>query len=387
MDTASTSPSQRRLFFYVAPNASEREQQAAQFIASLLRRDKEAAWTEALGQMAELDSYEGAAICKVLGYNLRPEALPALECDSYHSTLLGPWSLEVIDSACYEELCERIAMRGRLESKHGEEAALQFEQACLVQGQPFVGKDDALVCFSTEGASLSLSTSGKMKPLLLDFEQVAYRQRLLRGGRLKEAVARACMQGLGERVRIFDATAGLGRESMILAHAGAQVFSFERQIPIWVILADALLRAQTSRFFPFTLPHLLPVGTIKDFAAFAAFATAGGAAKAATATAAETAAEAATSAMPDVIYYDPMFPERESSALVKKEMVLFKKLIGADKDTVEFLEQAVALATKRVVVKRPSSAPQMVSAHVEPSHEVDGGQCRFDCYKPLNSAL
>lgn len=53
-----------------------------------------------------------------------------------------------------------------------------------------------------------------------------------------------------------------------------------------------------------------------------------------------------------VIYLDPMFPHRDKSALVKKEMRLFRPLAGDDDDTPDLLEAALALATHRVVVKR-----------------------------------
>ena len=124
-----------------------------------------------------------------------------------------------------------------------------------------------------------------------------------------------------------------------------------------MILCDALNRAARSRFFPFPLPQLQPLGTIKDYATYGLTA-------------------------PDVIYYDPMFPERDSSAQVKKEMVLFKQLIGADQDSLDFLATAVGIATQRVVVKRPHDAEPLalLEQGIERSHFIDGGMCRFDCY-------
>lgn len=272
------------------------------------------------------------------------------------------WTLKLIDDdtlALWQEHCKAKA-KGRVASEDTD-GSLALEVP--------------LVLFDASGAALALPTMGKMKPLHLDFENAGYRQRLLRGGRIKEPVARAVMQGLkprAERLLVFDATAGLGRESMILAHAGSQVYAFERQLPIWCILCDALQRAQRSRFFPFPLPQLQKLGTIRDYAAAGATAIAGGA---------ESVA-GALAALPDVIYYDPMFPERESSAQVKKEMVLFQQLIGSDSDTLEFLEVAVALAVQRVVVKRPHDAPPLVipERNIERSHFIDGGMCRFDCY-------
>lgn len=45
---------------------------------------------------------------------------------------------------------------------------------------------------------------------------------------------------------IFDATAGLGRESLILQSAGARVYMFERNPVIWLLLVSAMKKAQVS---------------------------------------------------------------------------------------------------------------------------------------------
>ena len=278
--------------------------------------------------------------------------------------LYEDWVAVVINHQEYTELLQLAKEGAKLIAKHGVQS---FNTS---SSSSYYGLDDALISFDKEGAGLTLLNQIKMKPLLLDFELLSYRQRLLRGGRQKEPVARAVMNGLEDGALVFDATAGLGRESMILAHAGAKVVSFERQLPIWIILNDALKRAQGSRFFPFTLPVLSPIGTIKDYSL----------ALAGTDNHSLTLANDLNNARPEVIYYDPMFPERENSAQVKKDMFVFQQVIGEDKDIIEFLELALELAVKRVVLKRPSYAPPLAIAGLERSYFVDGGQCRFDCY-------
>lgn len=278
--------------------------------------------------------------------------------------LYEDWFAVGINHQEYTELLQLAKEGAKLIAKHGVQS---FNTSSY---SSYYGLDDALISFDKEGAGLTLLNQIKMKPLLLDFELLSYRQRLLRGGRQKEPVARAVMNGLEDGALMFDATAGLGRESMILAHAGAKVVSFERQLPIWIILNDALKRAQGSRFFPFTLPVLSPIGTIKDYSL----------ALAGTDNHSLTLANDLNNARPEVIYYDPMFPERENSAQVKKDMFVFQQVIGEDKDIIEFLELALELAVKRVVLKRPSYAPPLAVAGLERSYFVDGGQCRFDCY-------
>ena len=81
---------------------------------------------------------------------------------------------------------------------------------------------------------------------------------------------------------------------------------------------------------------------------------------------------------PQVIYLDPMFPHREKSAEVKKEMRLFRPLAGEDLDAPALLEVALTLATHRVVVKRPRKAPAI--AGTPPGYALQGKSSRFDIY-------
>jgi 16S rRNA (guanine1516-N2)-methyltransferase len=81
---------------------------------------------------------------------------------------------------------------------------------------------------------------------------------------------------------------------------------------------------------------------------------------------------------PQVIYLDPMFPHRDKSALVKKEMRLFRPLTGDDDDAPALLEAALALATHRVVVKRPRKAPAIGGG--APAYVLEGKSSRFDIY-------
>ena len=85
-----------------------------------------------------------------------------------------------------------------------------------------------------------------------------------------------------------------------------------------------------------------------------------------------------TAERPDVVYLDPMFPHRKKSAAVKKEMRLFQQLLGPDEDADALLQPALALALKRVVVKRPAGAPYL--ADKKPQIEMQGKANRFDIY-------
>jgi 16S rRNA (guanine1516-N2)-methyltransferase len=81
---------------------------------------------------------------------------------------------------------------------------------------------------------------------------------------------------------------------------------------------------------------------------------------------------------PEVIHLDPMFPHRDKSALVKKEMRLFRALAGDDPDAPRLLEAALDVATHRVVVKRPRKAPPL--AGPPPRHVIEDKTSRYDLY-------
>jgi 16S rRNA (guanine1516-N2)-methyltransferase len=82
----------------------------------------------------------------------------------------------------------------------------------------------------------------------------------------------------------------------------------------------------------------------------------------------------------DVIYVDPMFPEKNKSALVKKDMQILQQLVGKDEDADELFELALSKATKRVVVKRHRHAP--IINNQKPSHSITGKSTRYDVYLP-----
>jgi 16S rRNA (guanine1516-N2)-methyltransferase len=87
--------------------------------------------------------------------------------------------------------------------------------------------------------------------------------------------------------------------------------------------------------------------------------------------------------VPDIIYLDPMYPERKKSASVKKNMQLLQQLLGKDEDTSELLEVALLTARKRVVVKRPKSANPVTDK--KPTYQVSSKNTRYDIY--VNSRL
>lgn len=84
--------------------------------------------------------------------------------------------------------------------------------------------------------------------------------------------------------------------------------------------------------------------------------------------------------VPDVIYMDPMYPERKKSALVKKDMQILHKLIGPPSDELNrnLLNQALQLARQRVVIKRPENASEIDGP--PPTLKFSSKKTRYDVY-------
>lgn len=190
----------------------------------------------------------------------------------------------------------------------------------------------------------------RQKPIAVDFFSAAALHRQRFGGGRSQAIAKAV--GLSKRpdMTVLDATAGLGRDAWVLASLGAQVWMLERHPIVRLLLSDGLNRAVAAGLFAEALTlengNLIEGVQLKQ--------------------------------RPGVVYLDPMFPERRSSAAVKKEMTVFHELVGPDDDADSLLEPALALAVYRVVVKRPRHAPDL--AGQKPALVLSGKSSRLDIY-------
>ncbi|MBT8439949.1 MAG: class I SAM-dependent methyltransferase, partial [Gammaproteobacteria bacterium] len=81
---------------------------------------------------------------------------------------------------------------------------------------------------------------------------------------------------------------------------------------------------------------------------------------------------------PDVIYIDPMYPERKKSALVKKDMQILQRLLDKDHDAERLLKTALECAGNRVVVKRPIHAEPV--GNIEADTSISSKKTWFDVY-------
>lgn len=182
--------------------------------------------------------------------------------------------------------------------------------------------------------------------------------RLQHGGGRGELIAKACGVKKDFTPAIVDATAGFGKDSLLLASLGCQVRMLERSPLVAALLADGWQRAQLEP----ALQPILPRMQLHH------------------ANAMDWLQSLPSELYPDVVYLDPMFPERVNSAKVKKDMQAFHLAVGSDEDSDALLMPALAVAKKRVVVKRPRHA-QHLAGH-KPDLVYEGESSRFDVYLP-----
>lgn len=203
----------------------------------------------------------------------------------------------------------------------------------------------------------------KLGAIFVDLVSGAVAHRRKFGGGKGQAIAKAAGLNKGTTPTVLDGTAGLGRDAFVLASLGCKVQMVERHPVVAALLDDGLERARQDAEIGqwvserMSLIHASSLNALNDLANDADF------------------------VKPDVVYLDPMYPHPENkkkSALVKKEMRVFQSLVGADLDADGLLEPALALAAKRVVVKRPDYANWLNER--KPSMAIETKKNRFDVY-------
>ena len=207
------------------------------------------------------------------------------------------------------------------------------------------------------GAGLQFAElgAGAAGPVRVDFVEGAVAHRRKFGGGSGQMIARAVGVHPGVLPTVLDATAGLGRDAFVLAGLGCTPTLIERQPLIAALLEDGLRRAQADPEVAAIVARMsLRQGDAIELM------------------------RAWPDEPPQVVYLDPMFPHHDKSALVKKEMRLFRPLAGDDEDAPALLAAALALAANRVVVKRPRKAPAIAGA--KPGYVIEGKSSRFDIY-------
>ncbi|MCK7544454.1 class I SAM-dependent methyltransferase [Marinobacter bryozoorum] len=237
-------------------------------------------------------------------------------------------------------------------------------------GAPWLGVvsprhiDDCPAILWLDDNGLCLQATGRKAPGPVRAEFVAGKAgyRLAHGGGTGQLIARAVgLKRTHQTLHILDATAGLGQDAFVLAGLGHRVTMLERSPVIHALLEDGLARAAGDET---TAPVVARMALIHaDSISW-------------------LQQRAGQEPVADVIHLDPMFPHRDKSAAVKKEMQLFRPIVGDDPDAADLLAAALDCARYRVVVKRSRRAPAIPGP--APALKLDGKSSRYDVY-PLRA--
>jgi len=158
-------------------------------------------------------------------------------------------------------------------------------------------------------------------------------------------LGRACGLDGKKTPSLLDATAGFGLDGLALARKGAEVCLVEREPLLWALIRDLIRRLQA--------PHTeLMLG--------------------------DSAQLLERKCRFDVIYFDPMFPERRKSALPGKRMQYLAALLGEPRAFDQSLiPLAQSRARSRVVLKRRLKDPVALA----PDWTLRGRSIRYDVYQ------
>jgi len=198
-------------------------------------------------------------------------------------------------------------------------------------------------------------TDDQVGPVYCDFMSGDFRRR--RAGSLRGELLAKAIGYRGVPLTVVDATAGFGRDAMLLALLGCRVTAIERDRVVAALLVDGVHRALG---YPDLMDAVerLELMTDDSRSYFGRLQT-----------------------PPDVIYLDPMFVSKNRSARPKKELWALSRLVRDEDDGASLLAAALATGCRRVVVKRPDNgAPLEAPDGRQPDTQFRGKTVRFDVY-------
>ncbi|WP_408096689.1 class I SAM-dependent methyltransferase [Peredibacter sp. HCB2-198] len=189
----------------------------------------------------------------------------------------------------------------------------------------------------------------KEKPIgiEIDRELSRHEEYLKKSSVHKELLAKAIGVKGTHRPQVLDLTAGMLGDSLLMLAFGCEVWATERHPVIRFLIQSALKNAQHPKLQNFHFQ----------------------------ATSAQEILE--NGPRTEVIYFDPMFEDINEKASPRKEMRIFRNVVGSDQDAIQVFEKALGKKTKRLVVKRPRHSANLSKA---PSVQYIGKSTRYDVY-------
>ncbi len=220
----------------------------------------------------------------------------------------------------------------------GELAAL-LDAAIITAAQ--LPQTEYLIEVKLGKPGLKVVSRPDLKPIIVDFSHA-------RKNTGKDPLLRAIGAATNS---VIDATAGWCSDAVHLARHGLNVVAIEQNKMVAALsmcarrhISDADLKAR------FTLLQGNSITVLERLAQF-----------------------------PDVVYLDPMYPEKNKSAAVKKELAVLQQILGPGGNDAGLFDRAMQAARRRVVVKRPHYAAPIAPGK---TGETRTKSVRFDIYRP-----
>jgi 16S rRNA (guanine1516-N2)-methyltransferase len=241
--------------------------------------------------------------------------------------------------------------------------AQQLNKPILTKPPSALEAEHFVLCLSDQGLQLQATGKKAAGPIRVDFVSGASAHRRQFGGGKGQMIAKAIGLKGAYRPQVLDVTAGLGQDGFVLATLGCHMTLIERSPIVYHLLKDGLERTHIvadetlqSIVSRIQIQHCHSIEYLNQL-----------------------------DAPVDVIYLDPMFPERKTKAEVNKNMQAFHQLVGEDADAGALLHAALDKAIYRIVVKRSRKAPTIGEQYPDlslpkPSVVFEGKSTRFDVY-------
>ena len=271
------------------------------------------------------------------------------------SFILSLRSLEKYGVSIYSS---KLAEKLSCEIKHGG-AAITEEAGLILQEN----EDDGAI-----ELAWGIKSGLREVPFRIDFASATSKQRA------KLAKSELVSRAIGSKTsHVIDLTAGLGRDSFILASSGYNVCLIERNPVMFYLLSDAIQRLRSTKPEVAARMNLFERDSKETFSL------------------SDLNIELKEGNAVSV-YLDPMYEGNVvgKRSNVKKETAMLHRLVSDDSDGMEqsnilLFESAKRLSTCRIIVKRAGKAGALANA--KPHEAIEGSTHRFDIYFQNRSIL
>ena len=205
-----------------------------------------------------------------------------------------------------------------------------------------ISSEDILFNIEEGGILKLIQDSYRPISINIDSELERHKIQFYKSSPYKELLAKALGLKAGkEKPKVLDATGGMLGDSLLIYAIGVESLTVCERHPIpAVLILNAMKFTKVNISFNFCSAIELD----EEF---------------------------------DVIFYDPMYTDKNVKTNAKKEMMIFRDLIGADLDSSEMALKLRDKASKRLVIKRSVKGASLIS---KPDITFKGKSTAYDVY-------